>query len=116
VSLDETLAHEEATSAFRDQELREIAAVRQHVREVLWRDKQEAMGELVEAAQHVFAETQRRLEVLRSLATDTPWIEGEVLNKVTTFEDDFLFAGKELSLERLDEEIAYYQEQKALPV
>lgn len=116
VSLDETLEHDEAASAFRDQELREIAAVRQHVREQLWRDQQEAMGELVDAANHLFAETQQRLETLRTLATDTPWIEGEVLNKVTTFEDDFLFAGKELSLERLEEEIAYYREQKELPV
>ncbi len=116
VSLDETLRHEEAASAFRDQEMREVAAVRQHVREQLWKDKQEAFLELVEAGEYVFGETQRRLETLRSLATDTPWIEGEVLNKVTTFEDQFLFEGKELSLERLDEEINYYKEQKALPV
>lgn len=116
VSLDETLSHEEAASAFRDQELREIAAVRQHVREVLWRERQEAMAEFVEAAQHVFAETQQRIAQLRALATDTPWIEGEVFEKVAVLEDQFLFEGKELSLERLDEEIAYYREQKALPV
>lgn len=116
VSLDETLRHEEATSAFRDQELREIAAVRQHVREVLWRERQDAMTEFVDAAQHVFTETQRRIEQLRALATDTPWIEGEVFEKVALLEDQFLFEGTELSLERLDREIAYYREQKALPV
>lgn len=115
VSLDATLAHEESESAFRVQEREEIAEVRRHVHEAIWRDEQKALAPFVKAGEALFEETSQKLDVLRGLAVDTPWIEGEVLGKVTTFEDEFLFAGKELSRERLDEEIAYYQEQKALP-
>jgi len=114
-SLDATLAHDDSESAFRVQERAEIAEVRRHVHDVLWRDHQDALVPFTEEAEVTFEAIMARLETLRELAVNTPWIEGEVLGKVTRFEDDFLFAGKILSLEQLDEEVAYYREQKALP-
>ena len=112
-TLEATLAHAESDTAFRVQERYEIGEVRRHVHEVLWRTHRgEAMAPLVRAATAQYTETMERLDALRTLAVETPWLEGELLAKLAQFEDTFLFEGDPLSLEQLDEELAYYREQK----
>lgn len=115
-TLDETLGHEESSSAFRDVEQREIAEVRRHVRETIWRLQQKEMASLLAQQTALLQAIQIRLDALRELADATPAIQDEVLSKIARFEDDLYFAGKELDVKRLDAEVAYYREAKELPV
>jgi hypothetical protein len=114
-SLDLVLKHEESGSAFRDVERFEIEQVRRHVRQVIWREKRHAIAAEEKRDEALLETIVERLETLRQLAADTPWIQDEVLAKIRRFEDKLYFEGDILVPERLDEEIKFYREEKEIP-
>jgi len=115
-TLDEVLNHEDAQTALRDEdEMIEIAEVRSHVREDFWKGKKETLAVLMKDAERELAGYRKRLDALRTLAAVfPPAMQDEVLSKVNTYEDRIVFEGELLPLELLDEEIAYYTDQKEI--
>lgn len=114
-SMDAVLSHEESASAFRDLERFEIAEVRRHVHHDIWREKRGELVEKTEAAEKRLAALVKRLDALRELAGDAPWIQDEIMSKLERYEDRLYFEGEELDLEILDAEIKYYREEKEIP-
>ncbi|HWQ99951.1 MAG TPA: hypothetical protein VN397_03845 [Candidatus Methylomirabilis sp.] len=114
-AMDEVLSHDESASAFRDLERFEIAEVRRHVRHQIWREKHRELEKDVIAADKKLAAIVKRLDALRELAGDAPWIQDEIMSKLERFEDRLYFEGEELDAEILDEEIKYYREEKEVP-
>jgi len=115
-TLDEVLNHEDAQTALRDEdEMIEIAEVRSHVREDFWMAKKDTLSVLVKGAERELAGYRKRLESLRTLAAAfPPAMQDEVLSKVNAYEDRIVFEGELIPLEVLDEEIAYYTDQKEI--
>lgn len=114
-SLDDVLGHDESASAFRELERLEIAHVRQQVRAALWRAQAKALAARRTKAAARLEEIRKRLEALRALAAEMPWMQTEMLSKLERFEDDVYFAGHDMDPARLDEEVAYYRQEKELP-
>ncbi len=114
-SLDTVLAHEESGSAFRDLERFEIAEVRRHVMHDIWREKRRDLSQDEDAAEKKLTAIAKRLDTLRELAGDAPWIQDEIMSKLERWEDRLYFKGEELDVKLLDEEIGYYREEKEVP-
>jgi len=115
-TLDEVLNHEDVQTALRDEdEMIEIAEVRSHVREDFWNGKKGTLTVLVTDAERELAGVRKRLEALRELAAAfPPSMQDEVISKVNAYEDRIVFGGEPVPLETLDEEIAYYTDQKEI--
>jgi hypothetical protein len=115
-SLDLVMNHEDSGSAFRDVERFEIEQVRRHARQVIWREKHKALAGEEKQAEEMLETIMKRLNALRQLAEETPWIQDEVFAKLRRFEDKLYFEGDVLVPERLDEEIKFYREEKEIPI
>lgn len=114
-TLSATLADPDASTALRDEEQSEIAAVRQQVRHDVWREKASTLDVLVRAGGTELAGYQQRLEKLRELALALPpSLQDEVFSKIARYEDRILFAGDVVPMEILDQEIKYYTEQREI--
>lgn len=114
-SLDETLAHVEADVAFHEGERREVADVRAHLRQEAWRKRKRVFGALVKEGERLVRAYRERLDVLRELAPDIPrTLQDEIFSKLERYQDRILFEGEAVPLEILDEEAAYYREQKEI--
>ncbi len=112
-SLDEVLQHAESDQVLRDEERFEIEETRRHVREVLWKQKAEHLVALIRIGDSERKGYQKRLAALRELALGLPSaLQEELLSKIEHYEDRIFFAGEVVSQEILDQEIAYYREQR----
>jgi hypothetical protein len=114
-TLDEVLKHDEASVALRDAEQQEVAEVRNHVRQEVWKEKAGTLALLIKSGGKEFAGYEKRFAKLRELATSLPpSLLNEVFSKIGKYEDRIFFAGEVIPLEILDEEIKYYNEQKEI--
>jgi hypothetical protein len=114
-TLSATLADPDASTALRDEEQAEINEVRTQIRHDLWKEKASTLDVLVQAGTKELAGYRKRFERLRELALALPSsLQEEVFSKIARYEDRILFAGDILPLEILDQEIAYYNEQKEI--
>ncbi len=114
-SLDETLNHIESDVAFKEGERREIEEVRAHVRQDHWREHKKTLGILVKEGEHFVEGYHKRLDALREFLPYFPRaLQDEIMSKIERYEDRILFEGEVVSPEILDEEIAYYREQKEI--
>lgn len=115
ISLDETLNHIESDVAFREGERTEIEEVRSHVRQEHWREQKNTLKHLVREGEHLVEEYHKRLDALREFVPDLPRaMQDEIMSKIERNEDRILFEGEVVKPEILDEEIAYYREQKEI--
>ncbi|MEK7116529.1 MAG: hypothetical protein AAB879_03985 [Patescibacteria group bacterium] len=119
-SLDLTLRHAEADVALREGDRLEIAEVRAHLRQDFWRDASRSLGKktratLVADGERRAAEYQKRFADLREIASSSSQgFQDEIFSKIARYEDRILFEGEVVPLEILDEEIAYYTDQKEI--
>ena len=116
-SLDELLAHDEFDTAFREEERHEIEQVRQDLRLDYYRTHIQTLQPFVAEGLEIIDGCVERLESLRALSEGWPsLLAEELLNKAKSYEDAIFFKGQHVTLESLDEELAYYREQKELPI
>lgn len=114
-SLDAVLGHVESGSALREEERLEIAEVRKQVRQDFWQKKKDTLKILYDDYQRELEGYVKRLKTLRELAlASAPTLQDELFSKLEHLEDRILFAGEIVPLEILDEEIAYYTDQKEI--
>jgi hypothetical protein len=114
-NLDETLTHIESDVAFTDGDRREIAEVREHLRQDAWKTKQDSFEILRKEGERLVQSYRNRLSALRELMVELPRsLQDEVVLKVERYEDRILFEGEAMPLETFDEEIKYYTEQKEI--
>jgi hypothetical protein len=114
-SLDEALGHAEADVALRDEERIEIEEVRKHVRHDFWKEKKKALDLLVKEGADHFQGYVHRLGKLRDIAVTLPrGLQDEAFSKIAHYEDRILFEGEVVPFELIDQEIAYYVDQKEI--
>lgn len=114
-TLDETLNHIEADVAFTDGDRREIAEIREHLRQDAWKEKPTTFAVLVKDGERLVQSFRNRLSALREIMVEMPRsLQDDVAAKIERYEDRILFAGEAVSLETMDQEIQYYTEQKEI--
>jgi len=114
-NLDETLHHIESDVAFTDGDRREIAELREHLRQDAWKTEKEAFEILHKEGERLVQSYRNRLSALRELMVELPRsLQDEVVSKIERYEDRILFEGEAMPLETFDEEIKYYTEQKEI--
>ncbi|MFZ2804304.1 MAG: hypothetical protein WA001_03700 [Patescibacteria group bacterium] len=112
-TVDASLAHAESDVALRDEERSEIEHVRIQVRHETWREKQGALATLKSEGERELVQSIGKLRTLRDIAVESePSIQDEIFSKIARYEDKMYFAGESVPLEILDQEIAYYTDQK----
>lgn len=111
-SIDEALAHAESSSALKEDERLEIQEVRRHLYPYLWHaHKGELSNELKRVAEYL-KEIEKRFDLLRDMAFSDSENEKQILAKIEQYQDDLFIDGKEVELEILDDEIAFYRDMK----
>ncbi len=116
-SLSELLAHDDFDMSFRDEERSEIEQMRHHIREDYWTAHAKNLSKLVEEGKELMETFQDKMESLRLIAEGLPaLLQEELYAKVNRFEDQCFYKGQSISSEILDQELAYYKEQEALPI
>lgn len=116
-SLDEMLKHEDFDQSFREEERNEIEKVRHHLLESYWAKHPSSLQPLIEEGRSILEGCKQRLDELKSIAEGLPaLLAEELLSKIKSLEDRIYFQGEHVSLEVLDGEVAYYREQKELPI
>lgn len=114
-TLDEVLRHEDAASALRDEEAREIDLARMHIREDCWKMNNASLAKIVKDGERERDGYVKRLRQMREIAEGLPLVlQDEVFSKMKHYEDRVMFAGEVVPFEILDEEIKYYTEQKEI--
>jgi hypothetical protein len=114
-ALHAVLAHEDSDSAFRDVERIEIREVHRHVLPQLYHEQQKELKTFQVKAEKELKEITKRIKLLRDLAFESPWIQDEILSKIERWEDQLYFRGRPIPTELLDQELAFYREEKAIP-
>ncbi|MCR4279056.1 MAG: hypothetical protein NUV81_04140 [bacterium] len=112
----ESFLHRNEVDAVLDEaEKLELKNVLQESHLVIWKTRGEEMKEALKKGDALREAFQERMEMLRGLGSELEEsLQKEVYSKVTHFEDRFLFEGEIVPIEILDEEIAYYREQKEI--
>lgn len=114
-SLDAVLAHADADSALKEDELHEIEQVRSQVRAEYWKSHAKTLAILVKEGEAELKAFRTRFDKLRDLAAAMPrGLQDEVFSKINHYEDRILYAGETVPQLTLDEELQYYTEQKAV--
>jgi hypothetical protein len=116
-SLEEMFKHEDFDQAFRQEERDEIESVRHHLLESYWASHPSSLQPLIEEGRSLLSGYEERLEELKKIAEGWPsLLAEELLSKVKSLEDRIYFKGESVPLEIMDGELAYYREQKELPI
>lgn len=116
-SVGEMLAHGDFDMSFREEERNEVEQVRHHIREDYWKEHAKTLDKLVEEGKELLEIFQDKMESLRLIAEGLPaLLQEELYAKVNRFEDQMYYKGQSISSEILDQELAYYKEQEALPI
>ncbi|MFZ6015301.1 MAG: hypothetical protein ACOYUZ_03005 [Patescibacteria group bacterium] len=116
-SIDELLDHEDFDMTFGDEERSEILQVRHFVREDYIKNHPKVLDVLIDEGKRVLAHFEGMMEKMRNTAGSLPTLlQEELYNKVTRYEDRVLFNGERIDLDVLKEELAYYTDQKEIPI
>lgn len=116
-SLDEMFKHEDFDQAFRQEEKDEIESLRHHLLESYWASHPSSLQPLIEEGRSLLTSYEKRLEELKKIADGWPsLLAEELLAKVKSLEDRIYFKGEVIPFEIVDGELAYYREQKELPI
>ncbi|MHB8831153.1 MAG: hypothetical protein ACYC44_03515 [Patescibacteria group bacterium] len=116
-SLGEMIKNDDFDLSFHEEERREIEDVRHHLREDYWNSHPKSLESLMGEGRILLESYKEKLSALRALAEGWPsLLAEEVLAKARSYEDRIYFKGEHIPLESLDEELAYYREQKELPI
>lgn len=114
-SLEDVLDHEESWMAFREQERLEISEVRKHILPLIWKENQKRFAVHIGPLESRLAEIVEQINELRELGFSTTTVDdGEVVAKIARYEDRMYYEGQEINPEVIEEELAYYRQQKAL--
>lgn len=115
VPVDAVLASDDAGTALHDAEQVEIAEVRSHLRHDYWKANAKKLTVLVKEADVELTGMLERLKAMRDMAIEMPrTLQDEIFSKIAHYEDRILFEGTIVPLEILDNEIAYYRDQKEI--
>lgn len=113
-SLEEFLSNSEIDSILNEDEKLEIDSVRREARLVI-RNDEESIKDIIPEGEDeldIYIEKFDQLRELASLLTGA--LQDEAFSKLRNYEDRILFEGENMAFEILDQEIAYYREQKEL--
>ena len=114
-TLDELLGHPDADAALKDEERMEISEIRGHFRQDYWTLHAKKLAGLVKQGEAELAGVRSRLNKLRDIAVAIERsIQDEIFSKIAHYEDRILFAGEIVPFEILDQELAYYTDQRAI--
>lgn len=114
-TLDEVLAHDDASTALREDERKEVEHLRVQIAEATWKEHGDDLKEKLKTSETALKEYRERFDALRELALSLSGsMQDELFSKLQHYEDRILFAGERVALEVLDEEIKYYREQKEI--
>lgn len=114
-TLTKLLQHPDVDSVLRDEEVQEILHIRSQVQQDIWKKQHKAVSAFIKEFDQDLEEYVKRMRALRDLAAVLPFmLQDEVFSKLKHYEDRIMFAGEEVSLEILDEEIKYYTDQKEI--
>jgi len=112
-SMDALMAHPDADAALKEGERHEIEQIRHQFRVDYWKTHAKKLGVLVTDGESELRAIRQRFDQLRELAVELPrGLQDEVFSKIGRYEDRILFRGEIVPLTILDEEVAYYTEQK----
>lgn len=114
-TVDEVLAHAESDVALQEGERIEIAEVRKHVWHDQWRKHETELKEQKAKAELELKKYLGQLKTLRDLAVDlSGGLQDDLFSKIAHLEDSIFFEGNKIPPEIIQEEIAYYTEQKEI--
>jgi len=114
-SLGALLQRSEVDAALNEEERLELENVRRETRVTLGREKAAELKKETERGQALLDEYQKRFEEMRELGGSfSEQLQKEVFSKVLHYEDRILYEGEAVPLEILDDEIAYYLDQKEI--
>ncbi|MFA6161374.1 MAG: hypothetical protein WC766_04340 [Patescibacteria group bacterium] len=115
--VDCVLDHEDVDMTLHDDERHEIEKVRHHLMQDYWTSHPKTLEPLLEEGRELQKGYEKRLSDLQALTDGWPALLAEEVNaKVKSYQDEIYFKGNVVPLQTLDEELAYYTEQKELPV
>ncbi len=116
-SINGLFADDDFGTAFSEEDRAEIEQVRHHIREDYAKNHVETLETLIEEGEAMLKHFKARIAELREIAEGLEDVfQKELYEKITHMEDRCLFGGEHISDERLKEEIAYYKDQKELPI
>lgn len=114
-TLDETMAHPDASFAIHDEQEIEIKMLRPEVRFKLWKEFRDKLTAETQKAKHELTEMRRRLKSMAEEAMRVSRLQDELLSKVGHYEDRIFYGGEVISLEILDKEVQFEREERAIP-
>ncbi|MBU2566799.1 hypothetical protein KKG46_04550 [Patescibacteria group bacterium] len=116
-SLDDLFNHDDFDMSFKDAERSEIEQVRIHIREDYWKNHSQNLEKLEQEGRLILEQFVEEMEKMRKIAEGLPtMLQDELYSKISRFEDRTLYYGEHIPMELLNEELAYYTEQKELPI
>lgn len=116
-SIDELLEHEDFEMTFGDNERSEILQVRHHVREDFIKEHPQTLAPLMDEGERVRNMFEEEIKKMRNVASGLPTLlQEELYSKITRFEDRVYYQGEHIPLQILEEELAYYTDQKEIPI
>lgn len=113
--VDEALSTADAATLIKEDEETEIGFVRDRVRLEIWQAKKKELDPIMKETEKELQEIQKRFDTLRDTAFRSPRDTESMLQKLETYEDKVLFKGETISLEILDQDIAFAIENVELP-
>lgn len=114
-TVDDVLAHAESVVPLQDGERMEIAQVRTHVWHDQWRKHGATLQDQKVKAEKELKTYLGQLKTLRDLAIDLQGsAQDDLFSKIAHLEDSIFFEGNKIPPEVIQEEIAYYTEQKEI--
>lgn len=111
-SIDAALEHAESASALKESERLEIREVRTHLRPYLWHSHKDKLALESKRAVELLKEIEKKFSILRDMAYSDPMNERQILAKIEEYEQQMFTEGKEIELEILDDEIAFFRDMK----
>ena len=113
--LESLLNMHEVDAVLDDAEKIELKSVLQEASLSIWKSFGGDMKDDLQKGEMLLSAFQDRMETLRRLGGELDEsLQQEVYSKVTHYEDRFLYEGESVPIEILDEEIAYYRDQKEI--
>jgi len=116
-TLNELFQHDDFDITFGEERRVEIEQVRHHVLEDYWAANKNSLQSMVDDGEVVLNKFENIIQKMRDCAAGLPTLlQEELYSKITRFEDRVYYQGEVVPLQMLEEELAYYQDQKELPI
>lgn len=114
-SVEALLERSDADAALSDDERLELQSALAEAQVTVWKMHRTEMKDAVENASGALSRFLERMEALRELGGNLDvGLQREAFSKADHYEDRMLYEGELVPLEILDEEIAYYRDQKEI--